>query len=135
MSMVGRVSACLASPVPVERHATDASSKSGRILRPDFAPDRVIDGMDAAKAAAKLIAAAFPGRSENEVCERAAHALATSEQTIRRILRCETKDASWRVMSRCMVFLAAQGKNPIAVIGNDALTAIMGAALGHDKCC
>ena len=34
-----------------------------------------------------------------------------------------------RVMSRCMVFLAAQGKDPLAVIGNAALTRLMQSAM------
>ena len=109
---------------------TPRHAESCTLLRPDFAPDRIIDGIDAAKAAARIIAAAFPGRSERDVCIKASHALGASENTIRAILRCETKDASWRLISRAMVFLAAQGKDPLAVIGNDALTRIMSQAMG-----
>lgn len=107
-------------------------AKSGKIIRLP-APERVIDGMDAANAASRLIAATFPGRSENEVCITAALALGVAEQTVRRILRCETKDASWRVMARCMIFLAAQGKDPLVVIGNAALTEIMQAVQGRKE--
>lgn len=116
--------------VPSEKVNTPRHAESCTLLRPDFAPDRIIDGIDAAKAASRIIAAAFPGRSERDVCIKASHALGASENTIRAILRCETKDASWRLISRAMVFLAAQGKDPLAVIGNDALTRIMSQAMG-----
>lgn len=115
---------------PPEQITTATHAESCTLLRPDFAPDRIIDGIDAAKAASHIIAAAFPGRSERDVCIKASHALGASENTIRAILRCETKDASWRLISRAMVFLAAQGKDPLAVIGNDALTRIMSQAMG-----
>ena len=126
--MVG-IAAYAEPPVASRIASTVQCPKSGSIARPDFRPERVISGMDAAKAAAALIWATFPGRSENEVCAKAAMALGASDQTIRRILHCETKDASWRVMSRCMVFLAGQGKDPLAVIGNAALSQIMRAAM------
>lgn len=105
-------------------------SESCTIVKPDFRPEVVIDGMDAAGAARDLMLAAFHGRSERDTCERAAMALGVAPNTIRSILRCETKDASWRVMSRCMVFLASQGKDPLAVIGNAALTSLMKSAMG-----
>jgi hypothetical protein len=111
--------------MPLTKVNADRPAESCRIVRADFRPERVIEGMDAARAAARLIAATFPGASENAVCIAAARALGVSENTIRAILRCQTKDASWRVMSRCMVFLAAQGKDPLAVIGNAALTQLM----------
>lgn len=127
------VSHLSASPPPLNSSPKvngGGHAKSCTILRPDFRPNSVIAGMDAARAAARLIAATFPGPSERAVCITAARALGVAENTIRAILRCETKDASWRLMSRCMVLLAAQDKDPLVVIGNDALTQVMRRAMG-----
>lgn len=84
-------------------------------------PDRIICGDTAARSAAKLIAATFPGRSENDVCQRAAQSLGVGENTIRRILRRETKSASWALMLRCISICAAQGKDPAEIIGRAVL--------------
>ena len=69
--------------------------------------------------AARALWAAFPARSENELCNRAAAVLDTSPDTIRRILRKET-DARWSVLWPIIAMgFAAKGINALEYIGAD----------------
>lgn len=75
--------ACIGSSGVVRHHVENRtpkrSSKSGRNRTPDLSvPAEMIR---------RCLWAAFPARSENEVCERAAKVLDASPQTIRRMMR------------------------------------------------
>jgi hypothetical protein len=60
---------------------------------------------------AKLIAATFPGRSQNAVCEAAAMALGVSPDTIDRILGKRTKHPDPRLMFLCLgIYQTKTGK-------------------------
>lgn len=59
--------------------------------------------------AARALWSAFPSRSENELCERAALVLGASPNTIRRILRKETDAKLSLVWPILAVGLAAKG--------------------------
>lgn len=67
--------------------------------------------------AARALWAAFPARSEHELCTRAAAVLDTSPDTIRRILRRET-DARWSLLWPILAMgLAARGIDAVEAMG------------------
>ena len=95
-----------------------ASATSGRnVIAVDFKARRVIDAFDPAQMAANLIAAAWPARSENAQCVAAAADLGIGVNTVRRIVRGDTRAASWPVMLRVIAHVAEARQNPLAVMG------------------
>lgn len=94
------------------------SASSGRkVIAVDFKARRVIEAFDPAAMAAALVCAAWPARSENAQCTAAAADLGVGINTVRRIVRGDTRAASWPVMLRVMAFVAERGQNPLAVVG------------------
>ncbi len=80
-----------------QEHRGEASGFSARIYRgiPFSAPPKVEDALDEA---AEIISRAYPGSSENAICDRAADDLGVDPGVIRRILRKETKNPSWPLL-------------------------------------
>ena len=74
----------------------------------------ILNGQVSRKVVARMIWAAFPGPSENEVSERASLVLGLSDRHIRRLLRCE-HDVNGAVVLTL-----------IALIGMEAAFSIMG---------
>lgn len=97
-------------------NCTERFGKSSNIVRMPAA-DRPLTGDQMATLTASLIAATFPGRSENEVCDRAAQALQVNASTIRNLLRKRTREPSARIVLTCMSIMAASGRDPLAIIG------------------
>ncbi len=79
--------------------------------RAPLVPDDV-----AVRAAAELVRILFPARSETAMCQQAGRVLGCSEQTVRRMLRGETRSAPWPVVARCQVLAVARGIDPLALI-------------------
>ncbi len=79
------------------QHRPREVRKSAEIIRglPFSSPPKVEDALDEA---AEIISRAYPGTSENAICTRAARDLGVGEDTIRRILRKETKNPSWPLL-------------------------------------
>ena len=67
--------------------------------------------------AARALWAAFPSRSEHELCNRAASVLGTSPDTVKRILRRETDAKLSLVWPILAMGLAAKGIDALEAIG------------------
>lgn len=105
-----------------ERLSAPPSGKSPRkseVVRPIF-PDKAREV--AIEHAATIIAAAFPGSSENAVCDLASAALQCDPSTIRSILRKETKRVDFGLVFAALHFI----KDPWSLPGmRDFIRSVM----------
>lgn len=99
------VSYHIAPPCYAKSNSAPASGESPRkadILRPIFPQNAREIAQDHA---ATIIAAAFPGPSENAICDLAASRLGCDPSTIRGILRKETKRPDFTLIFVAMHFV------------------------------
>ena len=78
---------------------------------------RGVEGAECVEIAAHLIALAFAGPSENAVCQRASEHLGIAENTVRALVRKQTKKPSFELIMMLCGYCVATGKDPMQVHG------------------